>query len=171
MASLGRHQLWTSISFATGIVEPRNLFQWILHWNLHLNPKKLFSGVHFWAAREIFPESVGRAGVERGDTIPVLTSSCQCADFWSTKDTLLHAGMPTHTLIVSAIGCGSGEVASIIAIWAVDHTTLVSLQIGAFDLSRWRIGQKVHDQLDLWHDGAVILYMAVLAVTRLSLGW
>ena len=165
-----RHQLQTSISQATGIFEPPDLFQWILHWNLHQNPKKnLFSGVHFWAARDISPESVGRVGVERGDDIPVLTSPCQCADFWSTKDTLLHAGMPTHTLIVSAIGWGSGEVASIIVIWAVVHSTLVSLQIGVFDLSRWRIVQKVHDQLDLWHDGAVIWYMAVLAVTRLRL--
>lgn len=99
--------------------------------------------------RDISPESIGRVGVERGDAIPVLTSLCQCVDFWSTKDTLLHAGMPTHTLIVSAIGFGSREVASIIAIWAVVQTTLFSFQIGVFDLCLWKIVQKVHDQLHL----------------------
>ena len=59
--------------------------------------------------------------------------------------------MPTHTLVDSAISCRSGEVASIIVIWAIhiNHTTLFSHQIGAFDLSRQQIVQKVHDQLHL----------------------
>ena len=99
--------------------------------------------------RDISPESIGRVGVERGDAIPVLTSLCQCVDFWSTKDTLLHAGIPTHTLIVSEIGFGIREVASIIAIWDVVQTTLFSFQIGVFDLCPWKIVQKVHDQLHL----------------------
>ena len=48
--------------------------------------KNRFSGVHFWAAGDISLESVGRVGAKRGDSIPVLTSLCQCAGFWSTND-------------------------------------------------------------------------------------
>ena len=57
--------------------------------------------------------------------------------------------MPTHTLVDSAISCRSGEVASIIVIWAINQTTLCSHQIRAFDLSRLQIVQKVQDKLDL----------------------
>ena len=57
--------------------------------------------------------------------------------------------MPTHTLVDSAISCRSGEVASIIVIWAINQTTLFPHQIGAFDLSRLQIVQKVQDKLDL----------------------
>ena len=78
--------------------------------------------------------------------------------------------MPTHTLVDSAISCRSGEVASIIVIWAINQTTLCSHQIGAFDLSRLQIVQKVQDKLDLRYDVAMSGYGGVLAVTRFSLG-
>ncbi len=96
--------------------------------------------------RDFPPKSVGQVGSKRGDTISVLTSFIQCVGFWSMKGTLLHAGMPTHILLVSFIAGGSREVASIIVIWAIIHTTLFSLQIGVFGLSGWQIVHKGHDQ-------------------------
>jgi len=170
MASLWRRQLQTAISRATAGFEPPDLFQWILHWNLHYNPQRNFFWGPFWSRRWHFPRKrrpswcrEGRCHSYPNFTKPVCGISVR-------KRSLSHAGMPTHTLVDSVIGCGSGEVASIIIIWAVNHTTLCFHQIGAFDLSRLQIVQKVHDQLDLWYNAAMAGYMGVLAVTRFSLG-
>ena len=49
-------------------------------------------------------------------------------------------------MLVSVIGSGSGEDASIIFIWLVIQITLFFLKIGVFDLSGWKIVHKGHDQ-------------------------
>ena len=165
-----RHQLQTAISHATGRSEPPGLFQWILDWNLYQNSQNSFFWSPFLSRRWHFLRKhrpswcrEGRLHSRPNFIVPV----CKISEH---KRSLSHAGMPTHTLVDSAIGCRSGEVASIIVIWAINHATLFSHQIGAFDLSRQQFVQKVHDRLDLWHDGAMAGYMGMLAVTRFSLG-
>lgn len=169
-ASLGRHQLQTAISRATAGFEPPNLFQWILHWNLHWNLETNFFWGPFLSRRWHFSRKrrpswcrEGRLHSRPNCIVPV----CKISEH---KRSLSHAGMPTHTLVDSAISCRSGEVASIIVIWAINQTTLFSHQIGAFDLSRLQIVQKVQDKLDLWYDVAMSGYVGVLAVTHFSLG-
>jgi hypothetical protein len=164
-----RLQLQTVISQATGGFEPPDLFQWILHWNLHQNSQKSFFWGPFLSRRWHFPQKhrpswcrEGRLHSRPNFIVPVCKISAH-------KRSLSYAGMPTHTLVDSAISCRSGEVANIIVIWAINHTTLFSHQIGAFDLSRQQIVQKVHDELDLWYNVAMAGYMCVLAVTRFSL--
>ena len=160
----------TAISQATGESEPPDLFQWILHWNLHQNSQKSFFWSPFLSRRWHFPWKrrpswcqEGRLHSRPNFIVPV----CKISEH---KRSLSHAGMPTHTLVDSAISCRSGEVASIIVIWAINQTTLFPHQIGAFDLSRLQIVQKVQDKLDLRYDVAMSGYGGVLAVTRFSLG-
>jgi len=168
--SLVSHQLQTAISRATARFEPPDFSQWILHWNLHQNSQNSFFWGPFLSRRWHFPRKhwpswcrEGRLHSRPNFSVPV----CKISEH---ERSLSHAGMPTHTQVDSAISFRSGEVASIIVIWAINHTTLFSHQIGAFDLSRQQIVQKVHDQLDLWYNVAMAGYMCVLAVTRFSLG-
>ncbi len=106
--------------------------------------KNFFLGSIF-DRRDTFPQKASAELVPRGET--PFRSKLNFGSVWifGAKYTLLHAGMITYTLLGSVIACGSRKVAIIVVIWAVIHTTLVSLQIGAFDLSRWWIVQKVHD--------------------------
>ena len=137
-----RLQLQTVTSQATGGSEPPDLLQWILHWNLHQNSQNSFFWGPFVSRRWHFPRKhwpswcrEGRLHSRPNFSVPV----CKISEH---ERSLSHAGMPTHTQVDSAISFRSGEVARIIVIWAIKHTTLFSHQIGAFDLSRQQIVQK-----------------------------